>query len=160
MKLSINRAAFIKALNTVSRAISSKTTIPILTGLKLSADVTGLVLTGSNADISIETTVQIEDPDNQLVISEAGNIVLPARFFTEIVKKLPMETLTLEVSDNFQTKITSGQSSFEINGLDAGNYPHLPEIDTNDSITLSADIFKEVVSQTVMAVSNQEVDQF
>ncbi|KRM94324.1 DNA polymerase III subunit beta [Lentilactobacillus senioris DSM 24302 = JCM 17472] len=156
MKLSINRAAFIKALNTVSRAISSKTTIPILTGLKLSADVTGLVLTGSNADISIETTVQIEDPDNQLVISEAGNIVLPARFFTEIVKKLPMETLTLEVSDNFQTKITSGQSSFEINGLDAGNYPHLPEIDTNDSITLSADIFKEVVSQTVMAVSNQE----
>ncbi|MCY9806125.1 DNA polymerase III subunit beta [Lentilactobacillus senioris] len=156
MKLSINRAAFIKALNTVSRAISSKTTIPILTGLKLSADVTGLVLTGSNADISIETTVQIEDPDNQLVISEAGNIVLPARFFTEIIKKLPMETLTLEVSDNFQTKITSGQSSFEINGLDAGNYPHLPEIDTNDSITLSADIFKEVVSQTVMAVSNQE----
>lgn len=156
MKLSINRAAFIKALNTVSRAISSKTTIPILTGLKLSADVTGLVLTGSNADISIETTLQTEDPDNQLVISEAGNIVLPARFFTEIIKKLPMDTLTLEVSDNFQTKITSGQSSFEINGLDAGNYPHLPEIDTNDSITLSADIFKEVVSQTVMAVSNQE----
>ncbi|WP_172188168.1 DNA polymerase III subunit beta [Lentilactobacillus kribbianus] len=156
MKFSINRPVFIKALNTVSRAISSKTTIPILTGLKLSADVTGLVLTGSNADVSIETTLAVEDPDNQLVIQNPGAIVLPARFFTEIIKKLPEDTIELEVTDKFQTSIKSGQSAFTINGLDANNYPHLPEIDTNDSIILAADIFKEIVSETVIAVSNQE----
>jgi len=62
MKFTINRAAFIKELNTVQRAISSKTTIPILTGLKLVADDSGLTLTGSDADISIETLIHADNP--------------------------------------------------------------------------------------------------
>ena len=64
MKFTINRAAFIKELNNVSRAISSKTTIPILTGLKIVASDAGLLLTGSNADISIETLIRADDPDS------------------------------------------------------------------------------------------------
>lgn len=86
MKFSIGRTAFTKGLNTVSRAISTKTTIPILTGLKIVAGPDGLVLTGSDADISIETTLKADDPDNMLVIESEGAIVLPARFFTDIVK--------------------------------------------------------------------------
>lgn len=156
MKFSINRASFIKALNIVQRAISSKTTIPILTGLKL--DVTGnnIMLTGSNADISIQTTISGDNPDNDLKISSTGSIVLPARFFSEIVKKLPDTELVVEVSDNFQTNIKSGNSEFTINGLDANGYPHLPEISTDNSIDLPAEIFKEVIGQTVIAVSKQE----
>ena len=61
MTFTINRAAFIKELNTVQRAISSKTTIPILTGLKLVADDSGLTLTGSDADISIETLIHADN---------------------------------------------------------------------------------------------------
>ncbi len=80
MKFTINRAAFIKELNNVQRAISSKTTIPILTGLKLVADDSGLTLTGSDADISIETLIHSDNPDNQLAIQSPGAIVLPARF--------------------------------------------------------------------------------
>ncbi|WP_395319762.1 DNA polymerase III subunit beta [Fructilactobacillus frigidiflavus] len=156
MKFSINRAAFIKALSIVQRAISSKTTIPILTGLKL--DVTGnnITLTGSNADISIKTTISGDNPDNDLKISATGSIVLPARFFSEIVKKLPNTELVVEVGDNFQTNITSGNSEFTIIGQDANNYPHLPEINTENSIDLPAEIFKEVIGQTVIAVSKQE----
>lgn len=156
MKFSINRASFIKALNIVQRAISSKTTIPILTGLKL--DVTGnnIMLTGSNADISIQTTISGDNPDNDLKISSTGSIVLPARFFSEIVKKLPDTELVVEVGDNFQTNIKSGNSEFTINGLDANDYPHLPEISTDNSIDLPAEIFKEVIGQTVIAVSKQE----
>ena len=156
MKFSINRASFIKALNIVQRAISSKTTIPILTGLKL--DVTGnnIMLTGSNADISIQTTISGDNPDNDLKISSTGSIVLPARFFSEIVKKLPDTELVVEVGDNFQTNIKSGNSEFTINGLDANGYPHLPEISTDNSIDLPDEIFKEVIGQTVIAVSKQE----
>ncbi|WP_429971717.1 DNA polymerase III subunit beta [Fructilactobacillus sp. Tb1] len=156
MKFSINRASFIKALNIVQRAISSKTTIPILTGLKL--DVTGnnITLTGSNADISIQTTVSGDNPDNDLTISSTGSIVLPARFFSEIVKKLPDTELVVEVGDNFQTNIKSGNSEFTINGLDANGYPHLPEINTENSVDLPAEIFREVIGQTVIAVSKQE----
>ncbi len=87
MKFTIGRTAFTKALNTVARAISTKTTIPILTGLKLVASQSAIVLTGSDADISIETTIKADNPDNMLAVESAGAIVLPARFFTEIVKK-------------------------------------------------------------------------
>ncbi|WP_283679602.1 DNA polymerase III subunit beta [Lentilactobacillus sp. Marseille-Q4993] len=156
MKFSISKTALIKALNTVQRAISTKTTIPILTGLKLVATSESLILTGSDADISIETTVKAEDSDNLLAVESEGSIVLPARFFTEIVKKLPEDTLTIEVGDNFQTAINSGTAAFTINGLDANNYPHLPEIDSGNSIPLAGDLLKQIISETVIAVSNQE----
>ncbi|MHA8138070.1 DNA polymerase III subunit beta [Lactobacillaceae bacterium Scapto_B20] len=156
MKFSIKRSAFIQSLNTVSRAISSKTTIPILTGIKITADHEGLILTGSNADISIETQIKSSNPDNELVIDEEGSVVLTAGFFVNVVKKLPAIDMTLSVGSDLQTTITSGQSEFTINGLNASNYPHLPEIDTDDSVTFSGDVFKEIISQTVIAVSTQE----
>ncbi|CAI2546984.1 Beta sliding clamp [Apilactobacillus kunkeei] len=156
MKFSIKRSAFIQGINMVSRAISSKTTIPILTGLKISASNEGLILTGSNADVSIETVIDRNDADNELIIEEEGSIVLPARFFSGIVKKLPSDKMTLSVANGFQTEITSGTSSFTINGLDAADYPHLPEIENDNEISLSGDVFKEIINQTVIAVSNQE----
>lgn len=86
MKFTIARNTFIKKLNAVQRAISSKTTIPILTGLKIKAEADQLVLTGSNTDISIETTISVNDPDAELDIEQTGDIVLTARFFSDIVK--------------------------------------------------------------------------
>ncbi|UQS87243.1 DNA polymerase III subunit beta [Nicoliella spurrieriana] len=156
MKFSIKRAALIKSLNKVSRVISSKTTIPILTGVKITADDEGLSLTGSNSEVSIETQIKSDDDNNELVIAEGGAVVLTAGFFINIVKKLPEEKMELSVASDLQTTITSGQSEFTINGLNASNYPHLPQIDTDDSIPFSGDIFKEIISQTVIAVSNQE----
>ncbi|TPR19638.1 DNA polymerase III subunit beta [Apilactobacillus timberlakei] len=156
MKFSIKRSSFIQGINTVSRAISSKTTIPILTGLKLTVTDNEIILTGSDADVSIETQIQANDEENELEISETGSIVLPARFFSGIVKKLPNDKMTLSISNGFQTEITSGSSSFTINGLDANDYPHLPEIDNENEISLSGDVFKEIINQTVIAVSKQE----
>ena len=140
MKFSINRNVFIKTLNDVQRAISAKTTIPILTGLKLVLSQEGLTLTGSDADISIEATLASNDEKNQLVVEEAGAIVLPARFFSEIVKKLPEDQMTIAVGDNFQTTIRSGKSEFTINGLDANSYPHLPEIAGQNPFSTSTDV--------------------
>ncbi|TPR19282.1 DNA polymerase III subunit beta [Apilactobacillus timberlakei] len=156
MKFSIKRSSFIQGINTVSRAISSKTTIPILTGLKLTVTDNEIILTGSDADVSIETQIKANDEENELEISETGSIVLPARFFSGIVKKLPNNKMTLSISNGFQTEITSGSSSFTINGLDANDYPHLPEIDNENEISLSGDVFKEIINQTVIAVSKQE----
>ncbi|USS88144.1 DNA polymerase III subunit beta [Fructilactobacillus hinvesii] len=156
MKFSINRLAFIKALGIVQRAISAKTTIPILTGLMIDVSASNIQLTGSNADISIQTLISGDNPDYELTISSTGKIVLPARFFSEIVKKLPARELMIEVGDNFQTTIKSGNSEFTINGLDANGYPHLPEVDGDHPIQLPAEIFREVIGQTVIAVSKQE----
>ena len=156
MNFTINRSAFISQLNNVLRAISSKTTIPILTGLKMVVNEDNIVLTGSNSDITIESVINANDADNDLTIEDTGAIVLPARFLSDIVKKLPDKKVTIEVTSGFQADITSGSAKFQINGQDAENFPHLPEIETNKSVTLPNDILKEVIRQTVIAVSKQE----
>lgn len=156
MKFSIKRSAFLKSLADVQRAISSRTTIPILTGLKIMASEEGLTLTGSDSDISIEAFIPQEDEKNSLTIEQAGSIVLQARFFSEIVKKLPDEMMEVEVLEHFQTLITSANASFTVNGLDANNYPHLPVIDTQETFVLPANLFKQVIGQTVIAISTHE----
>lgn len=156
MKFTINRPAFISQLNNVLRAISSKTTIPILTGLKMVVDKERIVLTGSNSDITIENVLNASNSDYDLTVEDPGAIVLPARFFSEIVKKLPDKQVTIEVTNGFQADITSGTAKFQINGQDAENFPHLPEVETDKTITLPNDVLKEVIRQTVIAVSKQE----
>ena len=156
MKFTIKRNAFIKKLTDVQRAISSKTAIEILTGLKITATENSITLTGSDSDISIENEISMDDSNYELLIDEPGSIVLPARFFSEIIKRLPESTFTIEVNEHFQATITSGQTEYQVNGVDADNYPHLPEIDTNEQLTIPADIMKQVINQTVIAVSTQE----
>lgn len=156
MKFTINRSAFISQLNNVLRAISSKTTIPILTGLKMVVDQNQIILTGSNSDITIESVLSASDDSYGLQVDEPGAIVLPARFFSEIVKKLPDQQVTIEVTNGFQADITSGTAKFQINSQDAENFPHLPEVETDKTVTLANDMLKEVIRQTVIAVSKQE----
>ncbi|MBA1392997.1 DNA polymerase III subunit beta, partial [Lactobacillus sp. XV13L] len=156
MQFSINRSRFINQISNVQRAISSKTTIPILTGMKLVATEQGLIITGSDVDISVQTLIEQSDPDNDLNIVTPGAIVLPARFFNEIIKKLPGEDFSLKIVENNQTIITSGNSEFTLNGLDANNYPHLPEVENSDQLTITAEILRQLVNETVFSASTQE----
>ncbi|MGH2120093.1 DNA polymerase III subunit beta, partial [Aerococcus sp. L_32] len=133
MKFSINRSVFIQNLTDVQRAISSRTTIPVLTGVKISVKEEGLYLTGSDATISIEAFIDAKDDDNKLKIEATGDIVLPSRFLGEIVKKLPSDMMNLEVVENFQTEITSDRASFTLNGINGSEYPRLPEIDAKQT---------------------------
>lgn len=156
MKFTINRPAFINQLNNVLRAISSKTTIPILTGLKMVVTDHSVILTGSDADITIESTLDASDSSYGLSIEESGAIVLPARFFNEVIKKLPDKQATIEVFNGLQVRITSGTAEFTINGQDANNYPHLPEVESENTVELASDMLREVIDQTRIAVSKQE----
>lgn len=156
MKFTVKRTIFLQELQTVQRAISSKTTIPILTGVKVVVSEEGLTLTGSNADISIETFLSKEDEKAQMSIESTGNIVLQSRFFGEIIRKLPEELFTLEVLENNQVAITSGKADFIVNGLDANSYPHLPIIDTTNQIKLPVHLLKKIINETGFAVSTQE----
>lgn len=156
MKFTVHRTAFIQYLNDVQRAISSKAALEILSGIKLDLSEDGLTITGSNSDISIETVISIADEKAALNIEKTGSVVLPARFFNEIVKKLPEDSLSVEVNDRFQATIRSGSAEFIINGLDPDDYPHLPEIDSREQLTLPGDVLKQVINQTVIAASKQE----
>ena len=156
MKLTLNRNAFIQELQTVQRAIATKTTINILTGVKMDLTNQGLTLTGSNAEISIESFLSVEDEAAQMQIEKTGSIVLQARFFSEIIRRLPEEDFTLEVLEQNQVKITSGKAYFTVNGLDSDNYPHLPIIDTPNQIQIPIQVLNKLISETVFSVSQHE----
>lgn len=153
MKFTINRNLFIENLNNVMRAISSRATIPILSGIKLDLSEDQLVLTGSDTDISIEIKIPVSEDLN---VESTGSIVLPARFFSEIVKRLPGKDFSFKVKESFQTKITSENSEFTINGLDANNYPRLPEIPDEASFTIAGKVLREIINETQFAVATQE----
>lgn len=153
MKFTINRNLFIENLNNVMRAISSRTTIPILSGIKLVLTEDELILTGSDTDISIEVKIPVSE---DLAVESTGSIVLPARFFSEIIKKLPGKDFSFEVKESFQTQIVSENSDFTINGLDANNYPRLPEIPDDSTFTISGKTFREIINETQFAVATQE----
>ncbi|WP_414044463.1 DNA polymerase III subunit beta [Macrococcus animalis] len=157
MKFTIQRDYFITQLNDTLKAISPRTTLPVLTGIKLDAFDNKLVLTGSDSEVSIEITIPTELGDNEILSVETkGSIVLPGRFFVDIIKKLPSDTVTIETNDNFQAKITSGQSEFNVSGIDSDQYPLLPQVSEQEAITLPIKVLKNVIKQTNFAVSTSE----
>ena len=91
MNFKIKRIKLINALSKTTKAVSIRSPLPVLTGIKFDLHDDCLILTGSDSDISIEAFISQEDEKNNLTIDQAGSIVLQARFFSEIVKKLPDE---------------------------------------------------------------------
>ncbi|TNJ62083.1 DNA polymerase III subunit beta [Paenibacillus hemerocallicola] len=157
MKLNILKEHLNESIQHVTKAISSRTTIPILTGIKIDVDTDGVTLTASDTEISIQSHIPIEKEGNEIVqILTPGSVVLPAKFFTEIIKKLPSSDVTIEVKDNFITWISSGSAEIQIVGLDPEEYPLLPQLEENNIVSVSSELLKTMIRQTTFAVSTSE----
>jgi DNA polymerase-3 subunit beta len=157
MKFSIQKDYLVQGVQDVMKAVSSRTTIPILTGIKMVASDEGITLTGSDSDISIESFIPLEEAGDEIVeVEQRGSIVLQARFFSEIVKKLPQDTVEIEVINQLQTVIRSGKAKFNLNGIDAEEYPMLPVVSEENVFSIPADLLKHMIRQTVFAVSASE----
>ncbi|MDX8363538.1 DNA polymerase III subunit beta [Cytobacillus sp. IB215665] len=157
MKFIIQRDYLLRSVQDVMKAVSSRTTIPILTGIKIVANENGVTLTGSDSDISIESFIPLEHEDLEVVeLVKSGSVVLQARVFSEIVKKLPKESVEIDVQNHFLTIIRSGKAEFNLNGLDAEEYPLLPQIEENDAFQVPSDLVKQLIRHTVFAVSTSE----
>jgi len=157
MKFTIQREQLIDSLQHVMKAISPRVAIPILTGIKIEATKDGIKLTGSDSDISIESFIPTEE--DGLVYVEAidpGAIVVQAKYFPDIIRKLPLKTIEIQTDENYQMTILSGGSEFHLNGQDAEEYPHLPVLHTDNSFEIKHDLLKEMIKQTVFAVSTVE----
>ncbi|HAR6078943.1 TPA: DNA polymerase III subunit beta [Staphylococcus pseudintermedius] len=157
MEFSIQRDYFITQLNDTLKAISPRATLPILTGIKIDATNEGIVLTGSDSEISIEITIP-NQVDGQEIINEVepGSVVLPGRFFVDIIKKLPGKEVKLSTNEQFQTLITSAHSEFNLSGLDPDQYPLLPQVSSDDALQLPVKVLKNIIAQTNFAVSTSE----
>ncbi len=157
MKFEIMRDRLLDGLSDVMKAISQKVAIPILTGVKIDVDEKGLTMTGSDSDITICTFIPAEENGEQIIrVIESGSIVLQAKVFSEIARKLPTNDVTIEVTNGLQTKIKSGKSDFHLIGLDTEDYPILPVVKDENRFMLPADLMKSIIRETVFAVSQQE----
>jgi DNA polymerase-3 subunit beta len=156
ISLTMNRQSFLNNLRITIRAIASKTTIPVLTGVKMILSQEGLLMTGSNVDISIETFLRSDDEKANMRIHSTGGIVMDARLLSSIVAQLPETDFTMEVMENHQVQITSGKASFTVKGLDVENYPRLPEINQDNPLKIPVELLSQIIKQTVFSVSKQE----
>lgn len=147
MKFSCEKALLQAAISTTSRAVSPKSSIPALEGILLEAS-NDLRLTGYNLETGIRTIVPAD-------IREEGTLVLGARLFGEIVRKLPDDIVTFQ-SENYMVNIKCGMSEFNILGTDPEEFPELPTVEYQNSLILPQSRLKAMISQTLFAVSDNE----
>src|SRR5690625_1705490 len=117
MKFQISRTLLLNSINQVTIAISARTAIPILTGIKLKITEEGLTLTGSDSNISIESFIPAETEDRINIENIVpGSVVLQAKIFPQIIRRLPEDTVHIEVDDQLNVAVRSGNAYFNLNG--------------------------------------------
>ena len=154
MKIKIKREVLLENLNKVSKAISTKNLIPILSGIKFDLTKKGLTLTASDNDITIQSFIPIEE-DN-MVIEKEGSIIIQGKYILDIVRKLPEEYINIEVIDELKILISSGNSEFNLNGINQKEYPNISLENSKNLVKIRSDEFKLLINQTAFATSNDE----
>jgi len=148
MKVSIARSELLETLSIVSKGLSSRTTLPILSGVLLTTRDNELGLNSTDLEISIKT-------GSKARVDEPGSCVVPGKLITDIVRSLPEAAVSIESIQGGAT-ISCGQSSFVVKTLAAEDFPKFPDITPADMVTLPADVFAGVVHQVSRAVSRDE----
>ncbi len=147
MEFSINRNSFLEKLNTASRAIGAHSPVPALSGVLIQVREDHLVLTGSDSELVIQTTI-VPDEKNQLVIASAGSIVVDSRLLLELIRKMSGETIQIFAADPDLMHLTGPDGNFELVGRSSESYPavHLdrPEVHFQLPAKLLADIYNEI----------------
>ena len=149
MKIVCSKADLLSGVQTVSKAVPSKTTMSILECILIDATNGQIKLTANDMEIGIETII-----DGDIV--EKGIIALEAKVFSDIVRKLPDSDITLETDSNYKTTITSDKAKFNIIGKSGEDFSYLPEIEKNDGIVVSQFTLKEVVRQTIFSIADND----
>lgn len=151
MKLVCSKPQLVDIINTVQRAIAPKTALPILECIKIDANGDGhVVFTGNNIDICIEYNTECQ-------VSEGGTIALASKMFGEIVRKLPDGDVTINVNpSNYVTKISSGSSKFNIQGIAPDEFPDAPILDEKFRFSLSQSSLKRLIRKTIAFIAQNE----
>ncbi|TAH64149.1 MAG: DNA polymerase III subunit beta [Gottschalkiaceae bacterium] len=150
MKIITTKSILLDSINIVQKAVPSKTTLSILEGILFEAKNGKLKLTSTDLEIGIETIANVD-------VIEPGKVVLSAKIVGEIVRKLPDADIEIETTDNNLVYIKSENSSFKLVTLPSSEFPELPLVKKENGITLSQNILKDMIRQTIFAVSTDEV---
>lgn len=155
MKFTIKKDLLLDALNKVSRAISTKNLIPVLAGIKFELKKKKLILTASDNDITIQTSIESNN-DEDFKIENDGSIIIQGKYILDIVRKLPDKYINIEVVDELKILIYTENSEFNLNGISESEYPNIGLEESKKKVNVNASVFKTIVNQTAFASSNEE----
>lgn len=150
MKFTASQVDLAQGLALAAKAVSSRNTLPILSGILIKSDGDKLRLAATNLEIGIVATIpaQIEEP---------GEVVLPARYLTEIVRRIPIGSVRVDIDpNNFTAVIRWDKSQYTIHGSSAEQFPYLPESGEDSRIVMEQALLRNMIRQTAFAVSHDE----
>ncbi len=152
MKIICTKSNLAKGVSIVSKAVPSKTTMPILECILIDASTDVIKLTANDMELGIETSIEGE-------ISERGILAINARIFSEIVRKLPDSEIVIESENDSQAIITCEKAKFNIAAQSGEDFSYLPAVEKNDFITVSEFTLKEVIRQTIFSIADSDTNK-
>jgi DNA polymerase-3 subunit beta len=157
MKVTVSKLLFNKAVQAVSRIIESKSPIPVLNGLKIEVNTSGMTVVGCDSEMIIEQFIPIETDEKQhMYVHSIGQGVLHAQVLNEYIKKITVDEIEIEVDEKFQGKVIANKTDLKINGFDPQEFPNLPQFLAEQSFTVSSQVLTNMIRQTIFAVSTNE----
>ena len=148
MKIICKKEKLMEGINTVQRAVSTKTNYSILEGILLECT-DKFKLTGNDLEIGIEYIVEA-------VILRKGSIIINSKIFGEIVRRLPDSDILLELEENSTLIIECEKSYFELNGILPNGYPKIPSIEEQNKFEIAQKTLREMIRQTIFSVGVDE----
>lgn len=152
MKIICKKSDLLNSVNIVLKAVPAKSTMPILDCLIIEVKSDLIKFIANDMELGIETVVKGE-------ISGDGSIAINAKVFSEIIRKLPDNDVTIVTDDNYQATITCEKSKFTIAGKSSEEFPFLPQIEKDKSIMVSQFTLKEIIRQTVFSIADNETNK-
>lgn len=150
MKVLVPQELLAEGLSTVSKAVSAKNTIPVLSGIYLEARSGHLLLRATDLELAMERTIKVS-------VLEEGAVVLPARYLTDLVRRIPFGDLEITVDlRNYTATLRWQKSQYMIHGFPADQFPHVPEPDASTAFSMAQPFLRDVLRQTAFAAAHDE----
>ena len=148
MRFTCEKSMLVTGLNITGRTVAQKSALSAIEGILCQAD-TGLRFTGYNMETAIIYEIEAE-------VTEAGQCILPARLFGDIIRRLPEGPVTVVVDDSYKVSIRAGYASFTISAEGAEDYPELPDVSTGNAVRIPQSAMKELIGGTIFSVSENQ----
>ena len=149
MNIVCDKTLLSAAIDGVSKAVTMRSSIPVLEGILLKAEGFQLTLTGYDLEMGIVTTIEAN-------IKEPGEIVLNAKLLSSMISRMPAGQISIVAADNGKTTIQSGVAQFEIQSMPATDFPDLPNTGAEQTLTIKTGVLRDMIERTLYAVSQDE----
>lgn len=150
MKLICSKELLLKSINTVSKAVAVRSTLPVLECILLKSDNDSLKLFANNLEMGIEASSIEAD------VLEGGSIALEANMFSEMIRKFSGEAVTIETSNNNITIISCGNAQFKIPGISGSDFPDIPDVSRDKKYTMLQNDLKNMIRQTIFSIAQDD----